>query len=245
MLDSYSLVEYSSYILNTSDKAELEQRLGLFRVFIKLYENHRGLLNEILELENTGSRSRTCVQFPYVQAIVQKQQAHLITNLLECKTQMLVQPQGLWVFGRDRKASLSIQDRRLSRCHAAIQYIASTGFFLIDLKSTNGSFLNGEPVRYYAPLKDGDQVRLGSLSFTFFICDYCQVVDPLPSRLLDEVNQVRYAASNWNTVSTKDSSISIDEPDWDTPLTGSTTETSKFLEPPLSLDDLSSRNLLK
>ena len=50
MLDSHSLAEYSSQVLNASGNTELEQRLGLYRVFLKLYEHHRSLLDEILDL---------------------------------------------------------------------------------------------------------------------------------------------------------------------------------------------------
>ena len=36
--------------------------------------------------------------------------------------------------------------------------------------SSNGSFINGEQVWRSTRLKDGDRVRLGSLSFVFFVC---------------------------------------------------------------------------
>jgi pSer/pThr/pTyr-binding forkhead associated (FHA) protein len=234
MLNSHSLAEYSSHILLTPDHVELEQRLGLYRVFLKLYEHHRSLLDEILELENTGGRSRGRIPLHYIQAIVQNGQAHLVTNLLGSTTQMLIQPQGLWVIGRDRKASLPVQDRRLSRRHAVIQYLEASGFFLVDLKSTNGSFLNGEPVRHCVPLKDGDQVRLGSLSFTFFICDTAQEIATVPPDLLDEVNALcRTTASHQKSAEEANAESATSEVNWDDPVVNSTAETSMFLHPPI------------
>ena len=38
----------------TSEDKELKQRLGLYQVFLKLYEHHRGLLDEILKVREFG-----------------------------------------------------------------------------------------------------------------------------------------------------------------------------------------------
>ena len=174
MIDSHSLAEYSSHLLTASNNTELEQRLGLYRVFLKLYEHHRSLLDEILDLENTGIKSRVQASAQYVQGVIQGQQVYLTTNLLRGKSQSLTQLQNIWLVGRDSKAALSLQDKRLSRTHAVIQYVRNQGFYLIDLNSTNGSFVNGEPVRNAVLLKEGDQIRLGSISFHFYICAVTQ-----------------------------------------------------------------------
>jgi pSer/pThr/pTyr-binding forkhead associated (FHA) protein len=241
MLDSHSLAEYSSYILNTPNHAELEQRLGLYRLFLKLYEHHRSLLDEILELENTAGQSRGRAPLHYVQAIVQSGQAYLVTNLADNSTRMLIQPQGLWVIGRDRKASLPVQDKRLSRRHAVIQYLETSGFFLIDLKSTNGTFLNGEPVRYCAPLKDGDQVRLGSLSFSFFVCNTIQVIATAPPELLEQVEALRQntalSTAQINTSITVEQAPGTIEVDGEDSLINSESETFMFLRSTISEDD--------
>ena len=234
MIDSHSLAEYSSHVLNASGDAELEQRLGLYRVFLKLYEHHRGLLDEILDLENAGSRSRSRVASQYLQGVVHGQHVYLITNLIRGKTQLLLQPQRVLVVGRDRKAALPVQDKRLSRQHAAIQYVENQGFYLIDLESTNGSFVNGEAVRHCALLKDGDQVRLGSMAFTFFICRTGKVAEPVPADLLAQVNAARLALESADAT-TQESSLPSVTVDWDSPLTSSSSsdETSLFLKPPV------------
>lgn len=166
MFDSKAMSKLSE----RSQIPDLDQRLGLYRVFLKLYEHHRELLDEILDLENSENRYQPRGNWQFVQGVIQKNQAYLITNLLQDKTEVLMQPQNWWIVGRDRNAGISVPDKRLSRRHALLQYVAGRGFYLVDLKSTNGSYVNGESVRRSVLLKDGDRIRLGSLSFTFFLC---------------------------------------------------------------------------
>lgn len=234
MLDSHSLAEYSSQVLNASGSTELEQRLGLYRVFLKLYEHHRSLLDEILDLENTGIKSRKQVALQYVQGVVQGQKAYLITNLLNGKTRSVQQAQKIWVVGRDRKMALPIQDKRLSRRHAAIQYVEDQGFYLIDFHSTNGSFVNSEPVRHCTLLKDGDQIRLGSLAFTFFICYAPKMAEAVTEEIINQVNAARHAydASAEDSMVTEASGASPPT-DWNTPLAADAKDTSMFLRPSL------------
>jgi hypothetical protein len=236
MLDSHSLAEYSAQVLTSSDK-ELEKRLGLYRVFLKLYEHHRGLLNEILDLENFNHRSRIRVVIQYVQATIQSHQVYLTTNLVRENTQFLFQSQNIWLIGRDSKSALPIQDKRLSRRHAAIQYVEAEGFYLVDLNSTNGSFVNGEPVRDRVRLNDGDQIRLGSIAFNFFICSAIQTAEDLPPEVLKRINTTRQQAKPHPEMATvKSKSSAISAIDWDAPLPTSADETSMFL---VSRSDLS------
>ncbi|WP_421656025.1 FHA domain-containing protein [Leptothermofonsia sp. ETS-13] len=228
MTDSQSLIEYPSHVVRVSGEEDLEQRLGLYRVFLKLYEHHRGLLDEILDLENSDEKWRSRAAMRYVQGVVQKQ-AHLMTNLVKGKTQVIYQPEGVWVIGRDRKAALPIQDKRLSRRHAAIQFVENEGFYLIDLNSTNGSFVNGEAVRQCAPLKDGDQIRLGSLAFTFFICEASRMVESLPADVLEQVNTLRKAIASANQdLADQESGYSSITSDWETPFLIGPEETAMF-----------------
>lgn len=244
MFDSHSLAEYSSQVLNASGNTELEQRLGLYRVFLKLYEHHRSLLDEILDLENTGVKSRKHVALQYVQGVVQGQQARVITNLLGGKTRSVLQPQGIWVIGRDRNMALAIQDKRLSRRHAAIQHIEEQGFYLIDFNSTNGSFVNSEPVRHCVLLKDGDQIRLGSLAFTFFICHTPKTANALPDDLINQVHAARHVYdSGGEDLTVTESGLPLPTTEWDTPLTADAKETSMFLRPPLPNPDLLSEQV--
>lgn len=170
---------------------EIEQRLGLYQVFLKLYEHHRGLLDEILQLEKTSNTIFSGITTRCVTGIVQGQQVYLVTNLVEGKTQSLQQRQGIWTIGRDRLLTISIPDRCLSRRHAVIQYIHNQGFYLIDLNSTNGSFVNGEPVQGRLLLKDGDRIRLSSFTFSFFLCNDCQTTEATPADILAQIESLK------------------------------------------------------
>lgn len=195
MIEPRPWTECSSSLLKSLEGMDLENRLGLYQLFLKIYEHHPNLLNDLLQLENLASQSPTCSVPAYVQAGVQDGQPYLITNLLDGKTQRLSQPQGIWIIGRDRYVNLPIQEPWLSRRHAAIQYVPNEGFYLVDLKSTNGSFLNGEPVWQRILLKDGDQIRLGSLSITFFICETARKLELAPPEVLDRLQAAALATS--------------------------------------------------
>lgn len=71
------------------------------------------------------------------------------------------------VIGRDRGASVRINDSTVSRQHAAID-IAGETITLVDLDSKNGTFLGGVAVTGVAvPLRDGDELRVGSIAVWF------------------------------------------------------------------------------
>lgn len=67
--------------------------------------------------------------------------------------------------GRSLDSDLVLEDGRVSRHHAQIVELYGRPF-LVDLGSTNGSFLNGEPVTK-AQLKVGDVISLGGVELTF------------------------------------------------------------------------------
>lgn len=191
MVDPQLLAEFSAQLANQSTGSELDQRLGLYRVFVKLYDHHRSLLDEILDLENTSDGVPLSISTRFVQGVVYGDEVYLATNLLSNRTQMLSQPQSVWTIGRDRKTSLTIQDKRISRRHAAIQYVQHQGFYLVDFKSTNGTFVNGESIHQSVRLHDGDKIRLGSLSFLFFACQNTQRLEPLSAEELAQITALR------------------------------------------------------
>jgi hypothetical protein len=123
MLDKNSLVESDS-LDTVGEEVQIRQRLSLYQVFLKLYEQNRGLLNEILNLENSGNPSLSSVTIPYIQGLVMGDKVHIVTNLINGQTRAFAQQQNIWTIGRDsRKVALSLPDRRLSRFHAAIRYV--------------------------------------------------------------------------------------------------------------------------
>ena len=72
-----------------------------------------------------------------------------------------------WMIGRSEDNVIVLNDRWMSRTHAMIQATGLGEFYLIDLGSRNGSFLNGRRVNIPALLNDGDLITFGQTSFSF------------------------------------------------------------------------------
>lgn len=71
----------------------------------------------------------------------------------------------LLTVGRGLNNDIILEDTRVSRHHAQLRY-RSRRFWITDLSSTNGTYVNGEPVEEQA-LRDGDVISLGGLEITF------------------------------------------------------------------------------
>lgn len=67
--------------------------------------------------------------------------------------------------GRGLNNDIILEDTRVSRHHAQMRYRARR-FWISDLGSTNGTFVNGEQIEEKA-LRDGDLISLGGLELTF------------------------------------------------------------------------------
>jgi sigma-B regulation protein RsbU (phosphoserine phosphatase) len=70
------------------------------------------------------------------------------------------------VIGRGRESDVFLPDYRLSRRHAEIEQ-RGDAYFLVDLGSTNGTFLNGQRVIGERRLRDGDLISLGESRLIF------------------------------------------------------------------------------
>jgi hypothetical protein len=68
--------------------------------------------------------------------------------------------------GRLDTNQIVVQDDSVSRTHAVITY-ENNKFFLLDLGSTNGTLINGSPVRRRAYMNDQDIIRVGQVQFRF------------------------------------------------------------------------------
>jgi len=68
--------------------------------------------------------------------------------------------------GRSPDADIRIEDRFASGVHARI-YSRGANYYVEDMNSTNGTFLNGKQLNGEARLNDLDEVRIGGTEFSF------------------------------------------------------------------------------
>jgi pSer/pThr/pTyr-binding forkhead associated (FHA) protein len=67
------------------------------------------------------------------------------------------------IIGRGRGCDVLLDDKTVSGRHARLAYHHGQ-WWLEDLASTNGTFLNGEPVSVAVVLTHGDQIRCGQVT---------------------------------------------------------------------------------
>jgi two-component system cell cycle response regulator len=82
------------------------------------------------------------------------------------------------ILGRDTSVDVHVSDGEVSRQHCVVEWTnfeerdATDPICRIeDLGSTNGTFLNGSPVKEAVSLRDGDQIRVGRTVLGFFLKD--------------------------------------------------------------------------
>lgn len=73
-----------------------------------------------------------------------------------------------WTIGRNEESHVVISDRWISRNHAMLQSMDSGEYYLIDLGSRNGTFVNGRRVTIPVVLKHGDRITFGQTDLDFY-----------------------------------------------------------------------------
>jgi len=98
----------------------------------------------------------------------------VLMHIREIDETVTLHPQGRIIFGRSDESTADQPDvdltpygaleKGVSRQHAILE-IADDTVMLVDIGSSNGTFLNGQRLRPNQPrvLRDGDEVRLGKL----------------------------------------------------------------------------------
>ena len=68
------------------------------------------------------------------------------------------------ILGRSIEATIPVDDGKVSRLHAAVDTLRGD-HFVVDLGSTNGTYLNGRRISGVEKIKLGDEIRIGSTVF--------------------------------------------------------------------------------
>jgi adenylate cyclase len=74
---------------------------------------------------------------------------------------------GACVIGRMNSNQIVLPDRKVSRRHSIIHAHREREFWLIDLGSSNGTYLNGRRINQPSRLNDQDRIEIAGFSFTF------------------------------------------------------------------------------
>jgi two-component system, cell cycle response regulator len=74
------------------------------------------------------------------------------------------------VIGRGEDCDVRILDNSVSRRHARVEHLPE-GFYVLDMQSTNGTFVNDVPSKDGNPilLKDGDYLRVGNCIYRYLV----------------------------------------------------------------------------
>ena len=72
-----------------------------------------------------------------------------------------------WAIGRGEGCGILLESRSVSRLHALIQRHREGDYYLVDLGSRNGSFLNGQRVSLPVPLHDRDRLVFAEQELVF------------------------------------------------------------------------------
>ena len=77
------------------------------------------------------------------------------------------------VIGRQETCPIQIVDERLSRKHMQIRFDDSTNqYHALDMRSANGTMVNGQRIESDTPLRDRDEIRIGVSVLVFLEEDF-------------------------------------------------------------------------
>lgn len=85
-----------------------------------------------------------------------------------------------WTIGRSKDCGIVLPDRWASRHHSIIRVDPQKGYYLVDNKSMNGSFVNNQRVEQSYFLKHGDRIMVGETELEFVWLKSESVPPPSP-----------------------------------------------------------------
>jgi adenylate cyclase len=103
---------------------------------------------------------------------------------------VLLENGNAWRLGRSIDSQIRLPSESVSRQHALVQRMENGEYYLFDLGSRNGTFLNGIRVTIPVPLNDGDRISLGDFHASF----HC------PTRVGGPANSAPNLVTNATTV---------------------------------------------
>lgn len=102
---------------------------------------------------------------------------HLLLRTDSGYRRLLLTGGNCWTIGRSEDNNFVLPDRWISRNHAMLQSMENGEFYLIDLGSRNGSFVNGRRVSIPVTLSNGDNLTFGQTELIFHCPDLKQPLD--------------------------------------------------------------------
>ena len=92
---------------------------------------------------------------------------HLVIRDCSESRQFPLTASKLWKLGRSEHCAIVINDQAISRTHAMIQCTDSDEYYLVDMGSRNGTFVNGRRVSTPVLLRNEDVISLGQTTILF------------------------------------------------------------------------------
>jgi len=83
------------------------------------------------------------------------------------QTKCVLEQRLTWNIGRSENSHIVLDDDAASRRHAIIQKTDAGEYYLMDLGSRNGTFINGQRLTTPAVLNDGDEISIGKYKLLF------------------------------------------------------------------------------
>ena len=200
LLSPFTLAESKKYIrqrLNTAGKVGIDQ-LFQYQAITRIHELSDGVPDDLAALVNRCLEAATAEGIDLVTPeLVQRahevnddedwaaetinmqgfrpRRARLVYQLTGEEMLDMALRQGHTLIGRSTMCDVCIDSTTVSRRHALISYSAS-GAVLVDLNSTNGTYVNGRRIHRHE-LQPGETIEVGGTSIEYIV-DIDSAADP-------------------------------------------------------------------
>lgn len=166
---------FSTQLLKTTPEETLSDQ-GLHyhsRILETLFHNFECDIEQVTSTIDPilTAQSRCQLTSLYIQGIASQSAAFLCSNINLDHAIGVTQRNSSWSIGRSSRCSITIDHPHISLCHAAIGYQLDQGFFITDVGSEEGTWVNRRLLKpaQRCILRDGDLIELGSLRIEFFL----------------------------------------------------------------------------